>query len=89
MRGSMIGGALVVALGTLVAGCAEEAAQAPAAAGISPQSFTDSLFAVMNADRANYTTQIVARLGPQGAGVIAPGEHWQDQPNGAPLPEAS
>lgn len=28
----------------------------------------------------------MARLGPQGAGVIAPSEHWQDSPTGAPLP---
>jgi hypothetical protein len=88
MRSSIVAGCVALALSTLLAGCAEETAQAeaPAPAGIAPQLYTDSLFAVMNADRANYTTQIVARLGPQGAGVIAPGEHWQDQPNGAPLP---
>lgn len=64
------------------------AATAPAVAmdGIAPQLFTDSLFAVLNADRANYTQLIVARLGPQGAGVITPAEHWEDDAIGAPLP---
>lgn len=94
--------ALVAALGTLAAcseeatttetapEAAAPVAAAPAAlaapAGISPQLYTDSLFAVMNADRANYTQLIIARLGPQGAGVIAPGEHWEDSEIGAPLP---
>lgn len=76
---------LIAAFGALMS-CSEETPEAPAATGISPQLLTDSLFAVMNADRANYTQLIVARLGPTGANVIAPGEHWEDQPNGAPLP---
>lgn len=63
--------------------CNEEA-EAPV--GISPQQYTDSLFAVMNADRANYTKFIVKRLGPKGAGAIKPDEHWQDIENGALLP---
>jgi len=54
--------------------------------GISPQKYTDSLFAVMNADRTNYTKLIVKRLGPTGANLIKPAEHWQDMPEGAPLP---
>ncbi|MGV3592963.1 MAG: Tll0287-like domain-containing protein, partial [Gammaproteobacteria bacterium] len=62
------------------------AASAPVPSGISPELFTDSLFAVMNADRANYTQLIVARLGPDGAGLIKPNEHWEDMPEGAPLP---
>ena len=61
-------------------------APAAAPAGISPELFTDSLFAVMNADRANYTRLIVARLGPDGANLIKPNEHWEDMPEGAPLP---
>jgi hypothetical protein len=75
-----------------LAACSQESstpaasAAAPEAGGIAPQLFTDSLFAVMNADRANYTTLIVARLGPQGAGVITPAEHWEDDTIGAPLP---
>ena len=54
--------------------------------GITPQMYTDSLFSVMNADRANYTQLIIARLGPQGADAIKPNEHWEDMDNGAPLP---
>lgn len=55
-------------------------------AGIDPQAHTDALFAVMNADRANYTKLIVQRLGPKGAGVITPKEEWKDLDDGAPLP---
>ncbi len=54
--------------------------------GIDPKVYTDSLFAVMKASRTNYTKLIVARLGPTGANVIKPVEHWQDLDNGAPLP---
>lgn len=64
--------------------CNEKEAAAPA--GIPPQQYTDSLFAVMNADRANYTKLIVQRLGPKGAGAIKPDEHWKDIENGALLP---
>lgn len=56
------------------------------AAGIKPEIYTDSLFAVMKADRTNYTKLIVKRLGPAGADLIKPDEHWQDIENGAPLP---
>ncbi len=56
------------------------------AAGIDPKLYTDSLFAVMNADRANYTKLIIGRLGPKGADAIKPNEHWEDLANGAPLP---
>ncbi len=54
--------------------------------GIAPKKYTDSLFAVMKADRTNYTKLVVARLGPNGAGVVKPVEHWQDIPDGTPLP---
>lgn len=64
-------------------GCNE---QEQAAAGIAPEQYTDSLFAVMNADRANYTKLIVQRLGPNGADAIKPDEHWKDMENGALLP---
>ena len=55
-------------------------------AGIDPKVHTDGLFAVMNADRANYTKLIVQRLGPAGAGAITPKEEWKDLADGAPLP---
>ena len=57
-----------------------------ASAGIDPKLYTDSLFAVMNADRANYTKLVVQRLGPNGANVIKPDEHWKDIENGTLLP---
>lgn len=65
----------------LTAGCGEEKAT-----GIDPQIYTDSLFAVMKADRTNYTKLIIKRLGPAGADSIKPDEHWKDIGNGAPLP---
>lgn len=78
--------ALSIASGIAVlaglSGCSGE----PAATGIAPKKYTDSLFAVMNADRANYTKLVVQRLGPNGAGVIKPAEHWKDLSNGTPLP---
>ena len=64
-----------------IAGCGEEKS-----AGVEPKLMTDSLFAVMKADRTNYTKLIVKRLGPKGAGAITPVEHWKDVDTGAPLP---
>ena len=72
--------ALVASALTLV-GCGSSEPQ-----GIDPKVYTDSLFAVMNADRANYTKLVVARLGPKGANVIKPDEHWEDFDNGTLLP---
>lgn len=63
-------------------GCSKE----PESKGIAPNIFTDSVFAVMNADRANYTKLIVQRLGPNKGGFIKPSEEWQDLDDGAPLP---
>lgn len=65
----------------VLTGCNEEKA-----AGIDPKVYTDSLFAVMKADRTNYTKLVVERLGPKGANAIKPDEHWQDIDNGVPLP---
>lgn len=65
----------------LLASCGEEEAK-----GIEPKIYTDSLFAIMKADRTNYTKLIIKRLGPAGAGSIKPAEHWKDLDNGAPLP---
>ncbi|MFL0798727.1 MAG: DUF3365 domain-containing protein [Cellvibrionaceae bacterium] len=64
-----------------ISGCGEEKA-----AGIAPEKYTDSLFAVMKADRTNYTKYIIKRLGPKGAGAIKPDEHWKEYDNGALLP---
>jgi len=78
----------LVALASLTAltACNEKESTAAAPAGVSPELFTDSLFAVMNADRANYTKLIVQRLGPKGANAIKPDENWKDIENGALLP---
>lgn len=65
-----------------LAGCGGE----KTSGGIDPKLYTDSLFAVMNADRANYTKLIIQRLGPNGVGAIKPDEYWKDIDNGAPLP---
>ena len=74
-------GAPCVLVASLLTACGEEKT-----AGIEPKIYTDSLFAVMKADRTNYTKLIVKRLGPNGANVIKPDEHWQDMDIGAPLP---
>jgi hypothetical protein len=73
---------LAVAMLAGLSGCSEE----KTAAGIAPEKYTDSLFAVMKADRTNYTKYVVKRLGPMGAGAVKPDEHWQDIPNGTLLP---
>jgi len=74
--------AALAATAVVMTGCQEETKTA----GIDPKVYTDSLFSVMKADRTNYTKLIIKRLGPAGAGAIAPKEHWQDLDNGAPLP---
>ena len=77
---------IALALGGLVA-CKEETSTAGSSGNSVPAKlYTDSLFAVMNADRANYTKLIVQRLGPKGSGVIKPDENWEDHDNGALLP---
>ncbi len=73
-----------IAVGGLsVYGCGSGEQAAP---GIKPEIFTDSLFAVMNSDRTNYTKLIVQRLGPNKGDFIKPTEHWEDNEMGAPLP---
>jgi len=84
MKKMMIGAAVSATLLGLAA-----CNQAPATGeskGIAPKLYTDSLFAVMKADRTNYTKLVVQRLGPNGAGVVKPDEHWQDIENGTLLP---
>lgn len=72
---------LAVAMIAGLAGCTEDTP-----VGIAPELYTDSLFAVMKADRTNYTKYVVKRLGPLGANAIKPDEHWEDIPNGTLLP---
>lgn len=71
---------------TALASCGEKENAADSSAGVAPELFTDSLFAVMNADRANYTKLIVQRLGPKGKDVVKPDEYWKDLDNGVLLP---
>ncbi len=73
--------AAVVSAATVLTGCGEEET-----VGIDPKNHTDALFAVMKADRTNYTKLIIQRLGPNGADAILPKEEWKDLDNGAPLP---
>ncbi|MFW1677383.1 Tll0287-like domain-containing protein [Pontibacter sp. JAM-7] len=82
MMKKAIAGVALAATTLALTGCQDE----PQAVGIKPELYTDSLFAVMKADRTNYTKLIIKRLGPAGADAIAPKEHWQDLENGAPLP---
>lgn len=83
MKQTFLASTLVVAATTLVA-CGGSSTPEPT--GIAPKLYTDSLFAVMNADRANYTKLVVQRLGPNGAGAVKPDEHWEDIENGTLLP---
>lgn len=82
MKKLLAASAIATAIATLSACGGGE----PEAKGVDPKLFTDSLFAVMNADRANYTKLVVQRLGPLGADVIKPDEHWEDLENGTLLP---
>jgi hypothetical protein len=58
----------------------------PEKVGIDPKIYTDSLFAVMKADRTNYTKLVVKRLGPAGSGAVKPDENWEEYENGTLLP---
>ncbi len=73
--------ATTVIAAAALSGCGEEGT-----AGIAPEVYTDSLFAVMKSDRTNYTKLIVQRLGPNKGDYIKPNEHWEDMEEGAPLP---
>ena len=63
-------------------GCGQKQAAAPA--GIAPQIMADSLYAVMAADRAVYTKQVVNRLQNEEK-IIKASEHWKDD-KALPLP---
>ena len=73
----------VSALSIALTGCGgSETASAPA--GVSPQKMADALFAVMEADRATYTTKVIARLVKEEK-VIKASEHFEDD-KALPLP---
>jgi len=79
--------ASVCLMGTLAAsfvaaaGCAKGGDGA--AGGVSPQTMTDALFAVISADRAVYTREVVNRL--QNEKVVKATEKYQDE-KALPLP---
>ena len=85
MKKTLLGAALGATLVGLVA-CNQATTTDAVSKGIAPKLYTDSLFAVMKADRTNYTKLVVQRLGPNGSGAVKPDEHWQDFENGTLLP---
>lgn len=75
---TVIGG---ITTASLFSGCTQEAA----AKGIDPKIVADSLFTVMEADRATYTKKVVSRI--KKAGKIDAVEEWEDSDNvHMPLP---
>jgi hypothetical protein len=81
--GRPAGLALVATLAAAaLAGCSKTEVAAPN--GITPQKMTDALFAVMSADRAVYTKQVVNRLQNEEK-VLKASEHWKDE-KALPLP---
>ena len=68
---------------TVLTNCGKSEASAKTS-GITPQKLADSLFAVMSADRAVYTKQVVNRLQNEEK-VIKATEHWKDDKS-LPLP---
>lgn len=75
------GPVLAVGAAAMLTGCGGE----KQVTGVDPKLMADALFAVMSADRANYTTLVVKRLSSD-ANIIKADEHWQDLENGIPLP---
>lgn len=69
--------AFILALATLLTACGEKT-------GIAPQRMADAIFAVIEADRASYTSNVVNRLQNE-EGVIKAEEHWKDK-QALPLP---
>jgi hypothetical protein len=68
----------------LLIGCSAKEEEAAKPAGVDPQTFTDSLFAVMSSDRAVYTQKVVNRL-QNDEKVIKASEHFEDD-KALPLP---
>ena len=78
---TLAGAAAVLALAS---GCSSGGEAEAPAASIDPQTFTDSLFAVMSSDRAVYTQKVVNRL-QNDEKVIKASEHFEDD-KALPLP---
>ena len=69
--------AFILAATAALAACGEQQ-------GIAPQRMADAIFAVIEADRAAYTNNVVNRLQNE-EGVIKADEHWKDT-KALPLP---
>lgn len=69
--------AFIVAAATLLSACGQKQ-------GIAPEQMTDAIFAVIEADRASYTNNVVNRLQNEEK-VIQADEHWKDN-KALPLP---
>ena len=69
--------AFILAAVAAIAGCGEKT-------GIEPKRMADAIFAVIEADRASYTNNVVNRLQNEEK-VIKADEHWQDN-QALPLP---
>ncbi len=59
------------------------AKEPPGVQGISPEKVADYVYAILQADRTIYTTQVVMRM--QEKGIVKASEHWE-QDNALPLP---
>ena len=86
---ALVGAALIAGVIMVAGGCSksESAVNSKgegAGSSISPQAMADSLFAVLSADRAVYTKQVVNRLQNEEK-VIQASEHWKDE-KALPLP---
>ena len=76
-----VAGGLALAVPALTTGCGETQAKVT---GYAPKEMADALFAVMSADRAVYTRQVVNRLQNEEK-IIKASEHWKDE-KALPLP---
>lgn len=73
MKFKLLGLAAFLGMSTIMSGCGETKTT-----GIEPQTMTDALFKVMEADRTVYTKLIIGRLTKKEK-VIKASEHWKDE----------
>lgn len=81
LKTGMISAAALFAISTAAPGCGK--APAPSR-GVTPQAMADAIYAVIAADRAVYTREVVSRLQDQ-ENVIRASEHFRDD-KALPLP---
>lgn len=73
MKFKLLGLAGMIGISAVLSGCGETKTT-----GIQPQTMTDALFKVMEADRTVYTKLIIGRLAKKEK-VIKASEHWKDE----------